>query len=195
MNTYRNFTRPLAEERGMALISALLLLLVISLLAVGLSMDSSMDIRAAAYQKFRARALGSAESGMMAAADILESNIDETGWDTALPFVFPHLSAEYDDYIPGTVQIVGNGSFYNDQNLAETQTMAMTGEISSDVIIQKIDSTTAQGGAMQVAAGYAGMGKGLGGGGAYILYNIQSTGKDADNCSTCVAMNYRVVTK
>lgn len=191
MNDSRNLASPLAGERGMALISALLLLLVISLLAVGISMDSSMDIRFAAYQKFRARSFGAAESGMMAASDILESNIDDSGWDTSPPFTFPHLSAEY----VGTLKIVGNGAFYLDENLGENPTMAMTGDIPADVIIQKVNSVVAKGGAMQVAAGYAGMGKGLGGGGAHILYNIEAAGTDADNVRTRVAMHYRVVTK
>lgn len=191
MIEFRNLARPLSGEQGMALISALLLLLVISLLAVGLSMDSSMDIRFAAYQKFQAKAFGAAESGMMAASDILESNIDESGWDTAPPFTFPHLSPDY----VGTLQIVDGGTFYLDENLTEDQTLDMTGDIPADVVIQKVNSVVAKGGAMQVAAGYAGMGKGLGGGGAHILYNIEADGSDADNVSSRVAMHYRVVTK
>lgn len=190
MTDYRNLSRPLAGESGMALISALLLLLVVSLLAVGLSMDSSMDIRGAAYQRFRARSFGAAESGMMAASDILESNIDDSGWDPG-PIQFPHLSSDYD----GLLTILGDGSFYLDENLLEVRTMTMTGDISAGVTIQKGVTVAGKGGAMQVAAGYAGMGKGLGGGGAHILYNIEAIGTDADNCSSCVAMDYRVVTK
>lgn len=191
MTDYRNLFRPLAGESGMALISALLLLLVVSLLAVGLSMDTSMDIRGAAYQRFRARSLGAAESGMMASSDILESNIDESGWDATPPFEFPNLSAEY----VGTLDIVDSGSFYLEDNPTGDVTMTMTGDINADVIIQKGVGKLAEGGALQVAAGYAGMGKGLGGGGAHILYNICATGKDSDNIETSVAMNYRVVTK
>ena len=50
---------------------------------------------------------------------------------------------------------------------------------------------------MQVAAGYAGIGKGLGGGGAYVVYDIASTGSWLRTIAepAIVAMNYRVVTK
>ena len=189
--------RVASDERGMALISALLLLLVVSLLAVGLSMDSSMDVRLAAYQKFRARAFGFAESGLMAGADILESNYSDSGWDNTSPFQFPHLSSEYDGELtidPDSSADVTN-TFYLQQNPNEDRTMAMTVDIAADVVVQKEVSKVTAGSAMQVAAGYAGVGKGLGGGGAQAIYNIQSTGFDANNCSTCVAMNYRLVTK
>ncbi len=187
--------RPASGERGMALISALLLLLVVSLLAVGLSMDSSMDVRLAAYQKFRARAFGFAESGMMAGADILESNVADSGWDDTPPFVFPHLSAQYKGTLDILANGLANGTFYLDENANENQTMAMTGDIEAAVITQKVVSGITKGSAMQVAAGYAGVGKGLGGGGAHVIYNIQSTGTDASNATATVAMNYRMVTK
>jgi hypothetical protein len=184
----------------MALISALLLLLVVSLLAVGLSMDSSMDVRLAAYQKFRARAFGFAESGLMAGADILESNTADAGWDDdAPPFQFPHLSADYDGLLtidPDAATSTGvTGTFYLEKNPNEDRTLEMTGDIESDVIIQKVVSQITKGAAMQVAAGYAGVGKGLGGGGANVIYNIESSGFDANNARSSVAMNYRMVTK
>jgi hypothetical protein len=191
MNKHPEPFRGISGERGMALISALLLLLVVSLLAVGLSMDSSMDVRLAAYQKFQARAFGFAESGMMAGADILESNVADSGWDIDPGDEFPHLSADYD----GDLKIWGPGTFYLDENPDEDRTMEMTDDIAADVIIQKVVSKVTSGSAMQVAAGYAGVGKGLGGGGAQVVYNVESTGYDSNNCRTCVAMNYRMVTK
>jgi len=204
MSKNERIFRPVSGERGMALISALLLLLVVSLLAVGLSMDSSMDVRLAAYQKFRARAFGFAESGLMAGADILESNASDSGWDDAPPFYMDHdhhhLSNQYD----GTIAVGSNnpdvtgidtGVFYLDKNPAENETLEMRGDINADVITQNVGSGINSGSAIQVAAGYAGVGKGLGGGGGYVIYNIQSTGNDAVNASARVAMNYRMVTK
>ena len=82
----------------MAMVSALLLLLIVSLMAVGVSMDTSMDVRLAAYQRFKARSLGFAESGIMAATDILEENIFAIGWpnpSSPNPFSFPNLSPNY----------------------------------------------------------------------------------------------------
>lgn len=188
--------KPTQTQRGMALISALLLLLVISLLAVGLSMDSSMDVKMAAYQNFKARAFSSAESAMVVSGDILDDNVYEAGWSgNPDPFPYPNLSLEYDDLVAGTILIQGDGSFYLDPNLASNPVMSMSGEIQGEVIVQKIATNLAKGGAIQVAAGYAGTGKGLGGGGAHVIYNICATGNDADHAQAAVAMHYRYVTK
>jgi len=187
------------DQRGMALVSALLLLLVVSLLAVGLSMDSSMDVRTAAYQHFKERAFTSAEAALVTSGDILEDNIYEAGW-TGLsdPFSFPNLSDKYDDLVAGDILIHGDGLFYLEENPKDPDAdtvMTMTGEIQASVITQRVVSKAARGGAMQVAAGYAGTGKGLGGGGAHILYNIEATGTDADQAQYCLGADYRYVTK
>lgn len=193
---------PARDQRGMALISALLLLLVVSLLAVGLSMDTSMDVRGAAYQRFKARAFGSSESGLMAATDIVEENAFVKGWanpDPPNPFTFPNLSPEYDDITPGTINILQDGVLYMDKNPNMLPIMQMTGDIEARIITQYITSVLAVGGAVQVAAGYGGSGKGVGGGGGHILYNIEATGRDAaaglDQASTDLALNFRSVTK
>ncbi|MCK4839031.1 MAG: hypothetical protein KAS94_09500, partial [Desulfobulbaceae bacterium] len=59
------------NQQGMALVSALMMLVILSLMAIGLSMDSSMNVRIAGYQRLKAMSFGYAESGLMASADIL----------------------------------------------------------------------------------------------------------------------------
>lgn len=202
MNICAILANPARNQRGMALISALLLLLVISLLAVGLSMDSSMDVRGAAYQRFKARAFGSAESGLMAATDILEENAFVGGWTNPDPpnaFTFPNLSDQYDDIHPGTIDILQDGAMYMAKNPDMDPIMEMTGDIEARIVTQYITSALAYGGAIQVAAGYGGSGKGVGGGGGHIIYNVEATGRDAafgaEQASTNLALNYRYVTK
>lgn len=198
MNKCAILAGPAQNQRGMALISALLLLLVISLLAVGLSMDSSMDVRMAAYQNFKARAFGSTESAMATAGDILDDNIIDSGWTNPSPpspFTYPNLSPEYDDVVAGDVLIIGDGNFSLAENLALDPVITMTGEIQATAAIQRVVAKEAKGGAMQVAAGYAGTGKGLGGGGAHIIYNVEVDGNDAGQATTSLAMHYRHVTQ
>ncbi len=189
----------LNNQRGMALISALLLLLVVSLMAVSVSMDTSMDVRIAAYQRFKARSFGAAESGAMAATDILEDNIYDAGWDNPTPpnpFVYPNLSAAYDDVVAGgSIQIEQDGVFYMDKNTAENRIMQFTGEIAADIITQRVGSKLAKGGAIQMAAGYAGMGKGMGGGGVQVVYNLLSSGFDSGQAESDLGVHFRHVTK
>lgn len=191
------------NQRGIALISSLLMLVVLSLMAIGLSMDSSMNVRIAGYQRLKARSFGFAESGLMASSDLLEDNIYEAGWDASgADLSYPNLGGGY----TGSVLIMqGHGDFYMNANPGDDgegdTTIRMTvdgagqADIVADVAVQKLVSKTATGGAMQVAAGYSGIGKSQAAGGTHILYNISSTGIEQNGTVTDVAMHYRVVTK
>jgi hypothetical protein len=196
-NDFRQNGSRSLNQRGIALVSALLMLLVLSLMAFALSMDSTMNVRIAGFQRLKARSFGFADSGLMASSDLLEDNIYEAGWDASGgDIAYPNLSGDY----VGTLLIKKDqGTFYlmdnpGDDGEGET-TMAMTGDIQANVAIQKLVSKFATGGALQVAAGYSGVGKSLAAGGTHILYNIHSTGVEQDGTSSDVAMHYRVVTK
>ncbi|MBU0674355.1 MAG: hypothetical protein KJ950_06905 [Proteobacteria bacterium] len=187
------------SQRGMALVSALLLILVISVTVVGISMDTSMDVRIAAYQQFKARSFGFSEGGMIAAGDILEDNAFNAGWDNPAdpaPFPYPNLSPDYvGDSAGNKIDILGDGSFYMDENVTGDVKIRMKGDLKAEIRPQRLVAKITKGGALQVAAGYAGIGKGLGGGGATIVYNLVSTGHDADQTQTDLAMHYRYITK
>ncbi|MCK5323248.1 MAG: pilus assembly PilX N-terminal domain-containing protein [Desulfobulbaceae bacterium] len=178
-----------SDERGMALISALLLIMIVSLMAVGISSDTSMDVRIAGYQKFKAISFGYAESGSNTATEILEENIFDTGWSGTPPFSYPHLSASYN----GTVTIY-DGDFCLNANAANNTVIEMTGDIVADIIIQRLLSMLATGGAIQQAAGYEGLGKGAGGGGVHVIYNFETRGQGSESAETLVGQHYRYVT-
>ncbi|MFO7606919.1 MAG: PilX N-terminal domain-containing pilus assembly protein [Desulfurivibrionaceae bacterium] len=196
-NTRESGLRSL-NQKGIALISSLLLLVVLSLMAIGLSMDSSMNVRIAGYQRLKARSFGYAESGLLASADLLEDNIYESGWDASGGDLgYPNLNT---GLYTGTVKIKqGFGAFYMENNPGDCgegeTTMEMRGDIEADIASQRLIAKLATGGAIQVAAGYAGVGKSLGAGGAHVLYNIRATGIEKNSTRSELAMHYRVVTK
>jgi Tfp pilus assembly protein PilX len=173
------------NQRGMALISALLLLMIVSLMAVGMSTDTSMDVRIAGYEKFKAVSFGNAEAALNTGSEVLEDNIYEAGW--TLPTAYPNLSALY----TGNIAIVNNGSFYMDSNFAGNEVMGMTGDIEAEVVVQRLLSKLAEGGATQMAAGYEMLGKGAAGGGIHIFYNFEAEGTGADQALTKLGMHYR----
>ncbi|MDF1578267.1 MAG: PilX N-terminal domain-containing pilus assembly protein [Desulfobulbales bacterium] len=195
MKERTDFLKISDNQRGIALISALLLLLVVSLMAVGVSMDTSMDIRIAGYQKFKTRSFGFAESGMLAATDILEDNIDAAGWDASGGDLgYPNLS----DLYSGSIMVKqSHGNFYMDENSGcpPEQVLEMRGDIEADVVVQRLVAKQARGGAIQMAAGYAGLGKGAAGGGTHRLYNLEAAGRDAAETRTDLAVHFRHVTK
>jgi hypothetical protein len=181
------------DERGMVLISALLLLMIVSFMAVGMSTDTSMDVRIAGYQKYKAVSFGYAESAVNTGTEILEDNIYESGWSgTDIPY--PNLSDQYDP--DDGITIVGstNGSFYLDENFGRNQTLNMIGDIEAEVVVQRIVTKLGPGGATQMAAGYEMLGKGAAGGGIHVIFNLEAQGKGAGQARSDVGMYYRHVT-
>lgn len=179
-----------SDERGMALISALLLIMIVSLMAVGISSDTSMDVRIAGYQKFKAISFGYAESASNTSTEILEENIFDTGWAGGTPFSYPYLSDSYN----GTVTIY-DSDFYLSANAANDTVIKMTGDIEANSIaIQRLLSMLATGGAIQQAAGYEGAGKGAGAGGVHVIYNIETRGQGSESAETLIGQHYRYVT-
>ena len=181
-----------SDERGMALISALLLIMIVSLMAVGISSDTSMDVRIAGYQKFKAVSFGYAESGSSAATEILEENIFDAGWPGGITsFSYPLLSGSYN----GTVTIC-DGDFYMKATPTPpcNNVISMAGDIDADIIIQRLLSMLATGGAIQMAAGYEGVGKGAGAGGVHVIYDIETRGYGSDSAESLLGQHYRYVT-
>ena len=176
----------------MVLIAALLLLLIVSFMAIGMSTDTSMDVRIAGYQKFKAVSFGNAESALNEGTEVLEDNIYEAGWTPPLPIDYPNLSGQY----IGTIKIINDGNFYMNSNLVSPplQYVTMTGDIQAGVAFQRLLSKLAEGGATQMAAGYEMLGKGAAGGGVHVLYNVEATGTGADQALTDLGMHYRHTT-
>ena len=71
----------------------------------------------------------------------------------------------------------------------------MTGDIQATVATQRIVSKLAEGGAIHMAEGYSGLGKGTGAGGVHLIYNFLGTGTDEANARTDVNLHFRHVTK
>ncbi len=82
-----------------------------------------------------------------------------------------------------------------DANVEEDIALEMTGDIKAEVTFQRLVTKLATGGAIQMAAGYAGLGKGAGAGGANLIYNVMATGSDSDRSQTDLALHFRHVTK
>lgn len=184
---------PGVGQRGMAMVSALLLLLVVSLLAVGLSMDSSMDVRVAGYQRLSARSFGFTEAGLLSAADILEENVAVGGkWTDGDEL--PNKSASYQGLI--TVLL---GDFGMLLNAGAVPVLRMTGDINADIVIQRLTEMLSEGNAIQVAAGYSGgAGKASAAGGVNVIYDVAARGGDFVAGETLASKNlgfsYRYIT-
>lgn len=194
------------DQRGMALISALMLILVISLTAVGVSTDTSMNVRVASYQRFKARATAKADAGAVGSLAVLLDN-EEKAWAQAKgqEIPYPKLSKDYNGTITllpprdvdgcmGTADALKYlGLVSLNKNPGQFPTMKITGDLESDITTQYIGSRSNEGSSLIMAAGYEGVGKSAAGGGVTIVYSVYSEGKDATGARTKTGLYYGIV--
>jgi len=168
----------LCNQRGSALVYALLMLVVLTILGIAAITTSTVEVQISGNDKVYKISFYGADGGTNMCSELLEQNIDDRGtWtnDTARGDVNIHngsfylnspsntpnprpadlsdVSPNYDAYYPSTTT-TGSGPR---TNLKECGNVALSA-----------------GSAVQLAAGYEGKGKGAGSGGAWIMYDVRA---------------------
>jgi len=177
-----------SDDRGMALVAVLLILMAVALMGVGLSADSSMDVRIAGYQKYKAVSFGFAESSLYATTDVLEANNEDGGWAND-NIAYPHISNVYATTLGSTILVVNRELYLTGGDVE------YGGLIRSSVAVTYEETRLGEGEAIQMAAGYEGVGKGAGGGGVHVIYDMIADGVGVENITTRLGIGYRHVTK
>ena len=207
------------NEQGMALVVCLMIMVVMALIATGVTTNSTVEIKISGNQRNKAVSFNNADVGTGITPEIIEQNFDAVSWDSgdhrwdAAEAAYLFLSAD------------NNGDSTDDLQILVSEDAAGSGKIAfatisstlSNVITirSKIDSLgktlpawetitsvdvgktggLAAGNAMQMAAGYEGLGKGAGGGGYHAYYLCDSTGTAGNNTTTASELYYRHVSK
>ena len=165
------------NEDGTVLVVALIMLVLLTVIGISASTTSTIEIRIAGNEKFHKMAFYAADGGTEAGAELLEQSIEDRGWS--------------DGSTVGSANIL-NGDFW--ANLAEPAV--------DDVQIPNLgggqvnlrfngDTELSTGSALQIASGYEGKGKGVAGGGAYVVYNIRSFASGQANSKCRVRLLWR----
>ena len=162
------------NENGMALVTCLLIMVVLTMIGIGITMDSTTEIKIAGNLKNKAVSFQNADTGTTAAPEIIEDNLYHSR--SSSPYTYSNNGAN-------PVITVNTASF---ANLAEGAPLkpAITisgSDITNDVnlpINAKITVTKtkklAAGSAIQMAAGYEGIGKSAATGGVHVYFRCQS---------------------
>lgn len=177
-----------SDEKGMALIAVLMILMAVALMGIGLSSDTSINIRIAGYEKYKLISFGSSESSLYATTDVLEDNIMDAGWPNN-NIDYPYTSATFSGTLGSSIS-VDQGDFY-----MSTGNVVYTGVIDSTVTVRNQGSILGDGQAIQMAAGYEGVGKASGGGGVHVIYGMTGIGKGSADIKTALGLDYRHLTK
>jgi len=186
------------DQNGMALVICLLVMTVVAMIGVGVMTDSTIEIKIAANHKNKAISFSNADLGSKIAPKIIEDNIFEAGWsssdpkwdssegaykycETPLIYVHENSFATLTRYIP-TTEI----PYRSDSPGAITIT---SDDINTTVDISKTGKL-ATGAAIQMAAGYEGVGKGAAGGGYHAYFRCNGSGTTPNNTATTTVENY-----
>ena len=178
------------NSNGGVTIAALLILAVLTIIGISSISTSNMEVQIATNDKVHKMAFYAADGGSDLGTELLELNI-------ACPAGFltePLL-------IMGTDITVVDADFWM-QTTAPGAPGTFPSDTERDVLINNAAGThtnlsmfgatvLGKGGAIQMAAGYEGKGKGAAGGGTALLYEIHSQHLGLANSESVVAINWR----
>jgi len=192
----------LNNQRGSALIVALLMLVVLTLLGISSTTTSTVELQISGNDKLYKRSFFAADGGTAAGSELIEQNIEERNWT---------------DYSTrGNIGIIEGDLYLNRDTDAGIDPIPSDTNQDAVIPLSAIVDPTASpfvldtsvphtnlkvvgnsqlstGSAVQLAAGYEGKGKGAGGGGAWIIFDVRAQHRDVRDTSVMVRLGWRHV--
>jgi hypothetical protein len=197
----------LRNERGSALVVALLMLVVLTLIGISASSTSTFELQISGNDKLYKMAFYQADGGTEAGAELIEQNIEERDWNKVdgngdLDPTTGTLISGSDPYYRGNVGVESPNPYLNtdigatvpsdgNRDAVIPQNPA-AGEPHTNILMGG-DSVLSTGSAVLLASGYEGMGKGAGGGGVWIVYNIRAQHQGVRNSTSRINQQWRHV--
>ncbi len=151
-----------------------------------------MDYKISSNEVFKDIAFQGSESGRIAVGDGISHFIYHRRWDGFSNFGLTFQSS-YDPLVDS--QQTGE-DLYDTNTLGVDMNFDISGAafetIESTISIIKSPGAKSRGSGVQQLSGYEGLGKGLGAGGAHLIYEVRSTGVSAAEAVAVTATEYRV---
>ena len=181
------------NEKGAILITMLLLMVIVTLIGVIAINTATVDIQITGNLKRVSTASQGAEAGIDLSIPIIENTLAAGQLTTSSTtisssFTFPaSYTASNTAYtvdlttIGGTATNLGN-EIQSDVDSTEVSTfnadisLSDLNGVAVNVDIDRLYSYALPGGSLEFASGYEGVGAGMGGGGAGVLYSVDSQG-------------------
>jgi hypothetical protein len=197
---------PLNNHRGSALVVALLMLVVLTLIGISATTTTTFELQIAGNDKSYKQAFYAADGATEMVGELMEQNIEDRDWDKVDGS--GQLSAAGTDidganpYYRGNVRVESPNPYMNREPMD-----GIPSDANRDVIYPKLannsdphtnikavgNTTLSTGSAVQLIAGYEGKGKGAAGGGAWITYDVRAERLDARDTEVRVRLGWRHV--
>lgn len=181
--------RKLEEQTGAALIMAIMMLVLLTIIGIGSLNNTDLELSIAGNEKAHKMSFHAADAGNELSKELIEESIEERGWknETATTKTIGQVTIQNKDFWlnPDLPAAVTPSSTNRDAALAfdRGQTYLRVGT----------NSQLSSGGAIQMAAGYEGMGKGAAGGGAWLIYDVRSRHEGVNDSEAQVRGQWRHV--
>lgn len=184
--------KTLNNEQGFVLITAIMMLVVLMVIGIAATNTTTIELQISGNDKSAQMAFYGADAGNELSKELIEQAIDARGWQN---------EANSDKYL-GIVNI-SNKDFWLNDVLDPDPVVDSPTSANRDVELPFDRGTTrlrvggvgelAAGGAIQMAAGYEGVGKGAAGGGSWVLYNVRSRHEGVNNSQQQIRGQWRHV--
>jgi len=197
-----HFHSPLNNNRGSALVVALLMLVVLTLIGISATTTTTFELQIAGNDKLYKQAFYAADGATEMGGELLEQNIEERDWDFGEDGVNP--PSEGNPLHRGNVQIESENPYMNREstdpdpiptrnNRDAVYPKAAWNSIPQTNIKVVGNTTLSTGSAVQLIAGYEGKGKGAAGGGAWITYDVRAERRDVHDTEVRIRLGWRHV--
>ena len=179
----KNLRNRLSGQDGASLILAIFILFVLTSLSIIGMKATEQELGEAGKQKSDGMAFYEADGGVQLTNELIEQSIEERGWPNPPWARIDSDDPEYDGSTPKLRlenTYVVNGDLYSNDDLGRKQPVDdgtdayFNGQSGTTSMLVGGNSQLSTGGAIQMASGYEGVGKGSASGGAWIIYDLRS---------------------
>jgi hypothetical protein len=195
-----HFRSPLDNNRGSALVVALLMLVVLTLIGISATTTTTFELQIAGNDKLYKQAFYAADGATEMGGELIEQNIEDRDWDFGADGV--SAISPSNPLARGNVRLESPNPYMNREPMD-----GIPSDINRDAVyprtainsdphtnIKAVGNTTlSTGSAVQLIAGYEGKGKGAAGGGAWITYDVRAERRDVRDTDVRILLGWRHV--
>lgn len=207
------------QQNGYVLVTALVFLLVLSLVAITAMRSTSLELRMSANAAYKTRALSASESVRTQTNDLIDAHVYHRGWPVSIGGVVPNntfataiptglsvkdkdvpLDGVPDNFFDGNEtgedllshsSLVVDIDFDFDGDGNSTADVRDELDVIGDLRVVRTVAKIAPGSGAEQVAGYAGIGVGAAGGGSYNFFELRSAGRAPANAQATTATEFR----
>lgn len=199
------------KQRGVALIVALILLMVLTMIAVVAMRTTTIDLKITTNQTLMMRAFQVSEAGRMQIHEVIDDHSFYRGWPVVIGGDVPTLSGFVIplgiliDNDPGLQELYlqNNAEPWDLTDAAIDMRLRIDAEddgafdspqdMAADLFVSRVAAAAAPGTDTRQASGYEGLGSGAAGAGAMVFYRLISRAAGAASSRSLTEAHYRYV--